>query len=202
MFLRSWGLLSPCRAPLRRPLQYLNSSMATQPWSIGPQWEEGAEINSNPLDLKSASVSLEMASPTEFRGRLKRLLNKKKIPKDQWEAEKQRIEQEFYQTVLSVPGAYFNEEDSMWYCSLQYHDEVAKVLKKCGARVGPVPKSVHHIFGMKMFLTKLNPEKQYLVRHLAGSDYHIPDHLSQALFPFQKEGVQFALNQGGRCLIG
>ena len=85
---------------------------------------------------------------------------------------------------------------------MQYHDEVAKVLKKIGATVGPVPKCVSHIFGIKMFLTHLNPEKQYLVRHLVAKLKDMPDDLTKALFPFQREGVEFAIRQGGRCLIG
>jgi hypothetical protein len=169
---------------------------------LGGEWVEGTTLLTAPRDLAPATVSLEMASPTEFRGKMKRLLNKKKLPKGEWEEEKKRIEGDLLQTILSIPGAYVDETDSMWHCSLQYHDQLLKVLKKCGAKAGGVPKSIVHVFGTKMFLTKLDPDQKYLVKHLSCPSQSVPEHLSTALFPFQREGVEFALRQGGRCLIG
>ena len=96
----------------------------------------------------------------------------------------------------------YNSKDNMWYFSLQYHDSLVKQLKKIGASVGRVPTSVASLFGAKMFLPHAKPESQFIIKNESEELNEVPENLSNKLFPFQKEGIEFAVKQGGRCLIG
>ena len=183
-----------CTNPLFLRCNFRRSSSILHPSWEYSKWEG--------IKLPGVSISLEMRDPTTVHGRLKRLLNKNKLSKEEWEIEKNRINDTIGEIIESIPSSLYNEDEKEWQFSLQFHDEFVRVIKKTGARVGPIPKCLEHIFGIRMFLTKLNPEKNYLVRHLSSTLQDIPKKLDDALFPFQKDGVQFAIKQGGRCLIG
>ena len=175
------------------PQMRWNSNSLNSTWDSS-QWEQ--------VKLGAASVSLEMKDANSINGRLKRLVNKKKLSKVDWEVEKVRVTDNFKDLVKSIPNSEYDDETNTWNFSLQYHEEFVKVVKKTGARIGPLPKCVEHIFGTKMYLPKLNSEKGFLVHHLASKLEDVPEELENALFSFQRDGVKFAVAQGGRCLIG
>lgn len=152
--------------------------------------------------LKGVSISFELSDKTEVRGRLKRLLNKKNLSKNDWDQEKARLTETFKEILSNVPNSQYNSQEDLWYFSLEYHDKLVKALKQIGASVGQIPKSVANLFGIKMFLPQAKPEKQFLVKYDSSELSEVPKSLWEKLFPFQREGVEFAVKQGGRCLIG
>jgi SWI/SNF-related matrix-associated actin-dependent regulator 1 of chromatin subfamily A len=101
------------------------------------------------------------------------------------------------QLVKQIDGHYFNNELKQWMIPKPTHDMFAsRLLSLQGAELNV---SVNKVKSTLLSATSVQPNQQ----GIDVSSYHeIPPQLRKALFPFQREGVAFALARNGRALIG
>ena len=95
----------------------------------------------------------------------------------------------------SVPKVRFEKKLGKWVIPLFYYEELRKILMKIGAQISPVPKAILQIFKSKI---DTETKKKGATVDLSG----ISPALLKSLYKFQLQGVVFALQNNGRCIIG
>lgn len=93
-----------------------------------------------------------------------------------------------------VPGRHYDPQRKSWCFPLKEYETFKKVTNPLSPQIviGNLPPSV-----LKMFSNSSN----FSVNHKDVDISRIEPTLLNSLFPFQKEGIQFGVSKGGRCLI-
>ena len=95
-----------------------------------------------------------------------------------------------FSTVFSDHGSWDNSRNG-WLFPFSKYEEVVKHASKCGVAVQPM-----HIVA-KSVMKQVGLSKDDTMRY-----GYIPALIEEKLMPFQREGVKFALRNGGRALLG
>ncbi|CAH1406640.1 unnamed protein product [Nezara viridula] len=93
-----------------------------------------------------------------------------------------------------IPGRYYDPQRKSWCFPLKEYENFKKITNPLSPQIviGNLPASVLKIFS--------NPSN-FTVNHKEVDISRIEPALLNSLFPFQKEGIQFGVSKGGRCLI-
>ena len=116
-----------------------------------------------------------------------------------WKGKNQELSTKVTEVLASVP---FTEEisEKKWKIPLFYHNEICKTLKKLEISIDKVPTPVVEYYVSKDIEYPLANNE--LVVNEAWNDLkEIPEKLNEKLYTFQRQGIEFAINRGGRCLI-
>ncbi|KAF6213119.1 hypothetical protein GE061_010834 [Apolygus lucorum] len=138
--------------------------------------------------------------------------NKKDVPSDSWNVmtapltgtlsliSRDRFicyigfNQKLNELFKSIPGSIFDANKKKWTFPLDQYENLKKKIEPLAPNitVGNLPKSV-----LKMFSNKNKVLDDFKSIDIS----RIEPTLFECLFPFQKEGVQFAVSKQGKCLI-
>ncbi|XP_014287672.1 SWI/SNF-related matrix-associated actin-dependent regulator of chromatin subfamily A-like protein 1 [Halyomorpha halys] len=93
-----------------------------------------------------------------------------------------------------IPGRYYDPQKKSWCFPLKEYENFKKITAPLSPQIviGNLPASVLKIFS--------NPSN-FSVNHKDVDISCIEPTLFNSLFPFQKEGIQFGVSKGGRCMI-